>query len=98
MSASKGIKFQFHSGEKVPCFEPAPTKARVLYKAKVPPRGVEGETGRRRRSGSPGWKAMEPAEDEWLGTLDNHQGALLPARSGPGQQARWRDALSVRVA
>lgn len=32
------MKFKFHSGEKVLCFEPDPTKARVLYDAKVPPR------------------------------------------------------------
>lgn len=38
MSASEGMKFKFHSGEKVLCFEPDPTKARVLYDAKVPPR------------------------------------------------------------
>lgn len=35
MSASEGMKFQFHSGEKVLCFEPDPTKARVLYDAKL---------------------------------------------------------------
>ncbi|XP_012971893.1 male-specific lethal 3 homolog isoform X1 [Mesocricetus auratus] len=35
MSASEGMKFQFHSGEKVLCFEPDPTKARVLYDAKI---------------------------------------------------------------
>lgn len=43
MSASEGMKFQFHSGEKVLCFEPDPTKARVLYDAKVPPRGGGGD-------------------------------------------------------
>lgn len=42
MSASEGMRFQFHSGEKVLCFEPDPTKARVLYDAKVPPRGGQG--------------------------------------------------------
>ncbi|XP_050997145.1 male-specific lethal 3 homolog isoform X3 [Acomys russatus] len=35
MSASEGMRFQFHSGEKVLCFEPDPTKARVLYDAKI---------------------------------------------------------------
>ncbi|XP_037655008.1 male-specific lethal 3 homolog [Choloepus didactylus] len=35
MSSREGMKFQFHSGEKVLCFEPDPTKARVLYDAKV---------------------------------------------------------------
>ncbi|MEJ1281267.1 hypothetical protein NN561_012216 [Cricetulus griseus] len=35
MSASEGMKFQFHSGEKVLCFEPDATKARVLYDAKI---------------------------------------------------------------
>ncbi|KAM9668434.1 MSL complex subunit 3 isoform 2-T2 [Dama dama] len=35
MSASEGMKFKFHSGEKVLCFEPDPTKARVLYDAKI---------------------------------------------------------------
>ncbi|KAM3857019.1 MSL complex subunit 3-like [Diretmus argenteus] len=32
---SRGIKYQFHEGEKVLCFEPDPTKAKVLYDAKV---------------------------------------------------------------
>ena len=33
---SRGIKYQFHKGERVLCFEPDPTKAKVLYDAKVP--------------------------------------------------------------
>ncbi|KAJ8378338.1 hypothetical protein AAFF_G00243580 [Aldrovandia affinis] len=32
---SRGMKFKFHQGEKVLCFEPDPTKAKVLYDAKV---------------------------------------------------------------
>uniref|UniRef100_A0A0E9QBS1 MSL3 chromodomain-like domain-containing protein n=1 Tax=Anguilla anguilla TaxID=7936 RepID=A0A0E9QBS1_ANGAN len=32
---SRGMKFKFHKGEKVLCFEPDPTKAKVLYDAKV---------------------------------------------------------------
>ncbi|PWA32278.1 hypothetical protein CCH79_00013215 [Gambusia affinis] len=32
---SRGIKYQFHKGERVLCFEPDPTKAKVLYDAKV---------------------------------------------------------------
>lgn len=32
---SRGIKSQFHKGERVLCFEPDPTKAKVLYDAKV---------------------------------------------------------------
>ncbi|XP_056157361.1 male-specific lethal 3 homolog [Lampris incognitus] len=32
---SRGVKYQFHKGEKVLCFEPDPTKAKVLYDAKV---------------------------------------------------------------
>uniref|UniRef100_A0A8C0DM61 Chromo domain-containing protein n=1 Tax=Balaenoptera musculus TaxID=9771 RepID=A0A8C0DM61_BALMU len=35
MSGSEGMKFKFHSGEDVPCFEPDPTKARVLNDAKI---------------------------------------------------------------
>ncbi|KAJ8789395.1 hypothetical protein J1605_021922 [Eschrichtius robustus] len=35
MSAREGVKFKFHSGEKVLCFEPDPTKARVLDDAKT---------------------------------------------------------------
>ncbi|XP_054977805.1 male-specific lethal 3 homolog isoform X1 [Sorex araneus] len=35
MSASGGTRCQFHSGDKVLCFEPDPTKARVLYDAKI---------------------------------------------------------------
>lgn len=44
------MKFKFHSGEKVLCFEPDPTKARVLYDAKVPPRRDREEA----RAGDPG--------------------------------------------
>jgi len=29
------MKFKFHKGEKVLCFEPDPSKAKVLYDAKV---------------------------------------------------------------
>uniref|UniRef100_A0A8D1L9W4 MSL complex subunit 3 n=1 Tax=Sus scrofa TaxID=9823 RepID=A0A8D1L9W4_PIG len=50
MSASEGMKFKFHSGEKVLCFEPDPTKARVLYDAKVPPRRDREDA----RDGDPG--------------------------------------------
>ncbi|KAG9492427.1 MSL complex subunit 3 isoform X2 [Eleutherodactylus coqui] len=32
---SRGMKFKFQKGEKVLCFEPDPTKAKVLYDAKV---------------------------------------------------------------
>ncbi|XP_068575497.1 MSL complex subunit 3-like isoform X1 [Cebidichthys violaceus] len=32
---SRGIKYSFHKGERVLCFEPDPTKAKVLYDAKV---------------------------------------------------------------
>lgn len=32
---SRGIKYQFEQGERVLCFEPDPTKAKVLYDAKV---------------------------------------------------------------
>ncbi|XP_075446357.1 MSL complex subunit 3 isoform X3 [Ascaphus truei] len=32
---SRGMKYKFHKGEKVLCFEPDPTKAKVLYDAKV---------------------------------------------------------------
>ncbi|NIG59985.1 male-specific lethal [Pontoporia blainvillei] len=35
MNAREGVKFKFHSGEKVLCFEPDPTKARVLDDAKI---------------------------------------------------------------
>ncbi|XP_075395001.1 MSL complex subunit 3 isoform X2 [Tenrec ecaudatus] len=35
MSSSEGMTFKFQSGEKVLCFEPDPTKARVLYDAKI---------------------------------------------------------------
>lgn len=33
--SSRGIKYQFHKGERVLCFEPDPSKAKVLYEAKV---------------------------------------------------------------
>jgi male-specific lethal 3 len=33
--AKRGIKFEHSVGEVVLCFEPDPTKARVLYEAKV---------------------------------------------------------------
>lgn len=32
---SRGVKYLFHKGERVLCFEPDPTKAKVLYDAKV---------------------------------------------------------------
>ncbi|XP_072850474.2 MSL complex subunit 3 isoform X1 [Pogona vitticeps] len=32
---SRGMKFKFHKGERVLCFEPDPTKAKVLYDAKI---------------------------------------------------------------
>lgn len=32
---SRGIKYQFRKGERVLCFEPDPTKAKVLYDSKV---------------------------------------------------------------
>lgn len=32
---SRGMKFKFYKGERVLCFEPDPTKAKVLYDAKV---------------------------------------------------------------
>nr|XP_058910706.1 male-specific lethal 3 homolog [Kogia breviceps] len=35
MITREGVKFKFHSGEKVLCFEPDPTKARVLDDAKI---------------------------------------------------------------
>ncbi|XP_059964367.1 male-specific lethal 3 homolog [Mesoplodon densirostris] len=35
MSTREGVKFKFHSGEKVLCFEPDPTKAQVLDDAKI---------------------------------------------------------------
>ena len=31
----RGVDFKFEAGELVLCFEPDPTKARVLYDAKV---------------------------------------------------------------
>lgn len=33
--STRGVKFLFAMGEYVLCFEPDPTKARVLYEAKV---------------------------------------------------------------
>ncbi|XP_028319540.1 male-specific lethal 3 homolog [Gouania willdenowi] len=33
--SSRGIKYQYNKGERVLCFEPDPTKAKVLYDAKV---------------------------------------------------------------
>ncbi len=33
--AIRGVRFNFEPGEVVLCFEPDPTKARVLYDAKV---------------------------------------------------------------
>ena len=35
--STRGVKFQFCPDEHVLCFEPDPTKARVLYEAKVIP-------------------------------------------------------------
>ncbi|KAG8188233.1 hypothetical protein JTE90_021254 [Oedothorax gibbosus] len=33
--ATRGVKYKFSSGEKVLCYEPDPTKAKVLYESKV---------------------------------------------------------------
>ena len=33
--STRGVKFAYSTGEHVLCFEPDPTKARVLYDAKV---------------------------------------------------------------
>lgn len=96
MSASEGMKFKFHSGEKVLCFEPDPTKARVLYDAKVPPRRDREEaraggpwTGMRMRArmaarsrGSGGARAV-PACGSWACKVPRgRQGALAGAARG----------------
>ena len=33
--STRGIRFNYEPGEGVLCFEPDPTKARVIYEAKV---------------------------------------------------------------
>jgi male-specific lethal 3 len=33
--STRGVKFKFSEGEKVLCYEPDPTKAKVLYDSKV---------------------------------------------------------------
>ncbi|GFV53731.1 male-specific lethal 3 homolog [Trichonephila clavipes] len=33
--ATRGVKFKFSAGERVLCYEPDPTKAKVLYESKV---------------------------------------------------------------
>lgn len=35
MISTRGVKFKFSTGEKVLCYEPDPTKAKVLYESKV---------------------------------------------------------------
>lgn len=35
MMNTRGVKFKFSAGEKVLCYEPDPTKAKVLYESKV---------------------------------------------------------------
>ena len=35
MSTTRGVRFQYRTGESVLCFEPDSTKAKVLYDAKV---------------------------------------------------------------
>lgn len=35
MVSTRGPKFKFSDGEKVLCYEPDPTKAKVLYDSKV---------------------------------------------------------------
>lgn len=70
MSASEGMKFQFHSGEKVLCFEPDATKARVLYDAKVPPRGGQG-----------GGVGLGPGDGEAGKGASGGQVALRPGQS-----------------
>lgn len=35
MVSTRGVKFKFVEGERVLCYEPDPTKAKVLYDSKV---------------------------------------------------------------
>jgi len=37
MSSTRGVRFQYRTGESVLCFEPDSSKAKVLYDAKVRP-------------------------------------------------------------
>ncbi|XP_017718711.1 PREDICTED: male-specific lethal 3 homolog [Rhinopithecus bieti] len=73
------MKFKFHSGEKVLCFEPDPTKARVLYDAKVPPRRDREEA----RAGGPGTEGGggggRPRGAEGPAGLLGLRGAVQPA-------------------
>lgn len=94
MSASKGMKFQFHSGEKVLCFEPDPTKARVLYDAKVPPRGGQGgDAGLGSRDGRQRGPRRTSGLEPWTATRAR-LGLRGAARVGRG---RWRHALGARL-
>lgn len=40
MVSTRGVKIKFHEGEKVLCYEPDPSKAKVLYESKVLETGV----------------------------------------------------------
>ena len=44
MVSTRGPKFKFCDGEKVLCYEPDPTKAKVLYDSKVNNEGSEHNT------------------------------------------------------
>lgn len=95
MSASEGMKFQFHSGEKVLCFEPDPTKARVLYDAKVPPRGrgQGGDAGLGSRDGGQRGQRRTSGPESWIATR-----ARLGLRGAARDyRGRWRDVLGARL-
>lgn len=87
MSASEGMKFQFHSGEKVLCFEPDPTKARVLYDAKVLPRRA-GEDARARR--------IRGARVALAASCAGGRGAPRPALRRSAGRGRARGASGAR--
>lgn len=41
MVSTRGVKYKFGEGEKVLCYEPDPTKAKVLYDSKVNTQNVK---------------------------------------------------------
>lgn len=80
---SRGMKFKFHRGERVLCFEPDPTKAKVLYDAKVTGRAHTLPLSPDPRGGGAALKASSSARR-----------ALPPLRfrvraEGRGERRRW---------
>lgn len=102
------MKFKFHRGERVLCFEPDPTKAKVLYDAKVTHPSPSPPTPRARPCPPshshppfpppPGFAPPTGQEGAWWGGADAEPGPppLLPLTLPAGHCARVVKWLRAR--